>query len=56
MVAGNPARIIKYRFKEDEIKKMNKLKWWDWDVKEIANAVPLLQSNNINEFIKRYDR
>lgn len=56
VVAGNPARIIKYRFKEDEIKKMNKLKWWDWDVKEIANAVPLLQSNNINEFIKRYDR
>jgi acetyltransferase-like isoleucine patch superfamily enzyme len=30
VVAGNPARLIRYRFKEETIKKLLKLKWWDW--------------------------
>lgn len=33
MVAGIPARIIKYRFLEYEITKLLKIKWWNWDIK-----------------------
>ena len=29
IVAGVPARIIKYRFSEDIIKKIENTKWWD---------------------------
>lgn len=29
IVAGVPARIIKYRFEEDDIKFLLKLRWWD---------------------------
>lgn len=29
--AGVPAKIIKYRFDKETIKKLNDLKWWDWD-------------------------
>lgn len=29
IVAGVPARIIKYRFTENEINKLEELKWWD---------------------------
>lgn len=56
IVAGNPARIIKYRFKEETIKKLLKIKWWDFDEKEIINIIPLLQSENIKELIKRYGK
>ena len=30
VVAGAPARIIRYRFSDEEIEKLLKIKWWDW--------------------------
>ncbi len=48
IVAGNPAKIIRYRFDEDIILKLNKIKWWDWDEKEIINNISKLQDNPTN--------
>ena len=31
IVGGNPARIIKYRFNEEIIKKLLAIQWWYWD-------------------------
>ena len=31
IVAGVPAKIIKYRFDEETIQKLLKIKWWDFD-------------------------
>jgi acetyltransferase-like isoleucine patch superfamily enzyme len=52
VVGGNPARIIKYRFTEEQIKDLLEIKWWDWEDEEIRKVVPLLTSKNIDEFIK----
>ena len=30
IVGGNPARIIKYRFSEDIITKLEYIRWWEW--------------------------
>ena len=35
IVAGNPAKHIKYRFSEEIIKKLLEIKWWDWDEEKI---------------------
>lgn len=35
VVAGNPARIIKYRFSEEQIKALLEIRWWDWSDDEI---------------------
>lgn len=35
IVAGNPARIIKYRFCEKQIKALLRIRWWDWTIEEI---------------------
>ena len=35
IVAGNPARIIKYRFVDEIIEELLKLSWWDWDMERI---------------------
>jgi acetyltransferase-like isoleucine patch superfamily enzyme len=32
IVAGIPARVIKYRFEQDEIAKLLDMKWWDMDL------------------------
>jgi virginiamycin A acetyltransferase len=53
VVGGNPARIIKYRFTEEQIKNLLEIKWWDWEDSKIKEIVPLLVSNNVDEFIKK---
>lgn len=35
IVAGSPAKFIKYRFNEDIIESLLALKWWDWPVEKI---------------------
>ena len=52
LVGGNPAKLIKYRFTQNQIEKLLEIKWWYWDDKKINNFAPLLCNNNIDEFIK----
>jgi virginiamycin A acetyltransferase len=42
VVAGNPARIVRRRFTEEEAARLVALAWWDWPVERIARAVPAL--------------
>ena len=37
VVAGIPARIIKYRFDEDLISKLNLLNWWDYSLEDLTD-------------------
>ena len=30
IVAGVPARILRFRYEPDQIEALNKIKWWDW--------------------------
>ncbi len=52
IVGGNPAKVIKYRFTESQIEDLLKIKWWDWEDSDIKEIVPVLLSNNIDEFIR----
>lgn len=54
IVAGNPSRIIKYRFDENTIEKLQKIKWWNFKEEELIKVIPLLQSKNIQDFINKY--
>lgn len=54
IVAGNPARHLKYRFSKDEIQKLLELRWFDWKESDIDNAKDLLMSSNIDELYKYY--
>ena len=53
-VAGNPTKIIKNRFSALEVEKLLEIKWWTWDIDEIKKVAPLLLSEDISKFIKRY--
>lgn len=35
IVAGNPARIIKYRFSQEVIDELERLKWWDLSITKL---------------------
>jgi len=51
IVAGNPARIVKYRFNERQIDKLLEICWWDFPIEEIRALYPQLLSNSIDDFI-----
>lgn len=55
IVGGNPARIIRYRFDEEAIKKLLAIAWWNWPDEKIAAAMDLLLSGDIKEFISHYE-
>lgn len=41
-VVGGVDRIIKYRFSQDIIEKLLKIKWWDWSDEKIKENINLL--------------
>ncbi|QNK60477.1 CatB-related O-acetyltransferase [Paenibacillus sp. PAMC21692] len=53
IVAGVPAKVIKYRFSPEEIKMLQEIKWWDWPIEEIKANAPLFM-NNVKFFQKFY--
>jgi acetyltransferase-like isoleucine patch superfamily enzyme len=55
IVGGNPAKIIKYRFDDEIISSLLKLKWWDMDEQIINEISPLLCSSNFDDLFNRFD-
>ncbi len=47
VVGGNPARVIKKRFSQEEITILQKVAWWDWEEEIIEDAMDLLQSRDL---------
>jgi virginiamycin A acetyltransferase len=56
IVAGNPAKIIRYRFSEEIIESLLEIAWWNWPFNKIMEAMPLLYSNEIEKFIDTYKK
>jgi acetyltransferase-like isoleucine patch superfamily enzyme len=49
IVAGNPAIIKKRRFSDEKVKKLLKIKWWDWPEEKVRQKMKILLSPNIDE-------
>lgn len=47
IVGGNPARPIRKRFPEETIALLQEMAWWDWPIKRIRDAMPLLCSGDV---------
>ena len=48
---GTPAKLIRYRFNKKIIDKIQKLSWWDWDLKKIKSNFKIFDVNikNLND-------
>ena len=44
---GNPSKFLKKRFNDEQISKLIKMQWWNWDISVIKNNVTTLCSNNL---------
>jgi virginiamycin A acetyltransferase len=54
IVAGSPVQIIKYRFDEETIAKLLKLKWWDFNIDELKDVER--HFFDYETFIKKFDK
>jgi len=55
IVAGNPAKIYRYRFEEEIIKKLLRIKWWDWSDDKIEENIKLL-AGNVERFLEKHSQ
>jgi acetyltransferase-like isoleucine patch superfamily enzyme len=55
IVAGNPARVIKRRFKKKYIKLLLTIQWWNWETSIIKDNVQTLCSGDFNA-LKNLDK
>jgi acetyltransferase-like isoleucine patch superfamily enzyme len=53
---GNPARIIRKRFDDENIEEIEKLKWWEWDIDKIKQNTPLICSQRLSELLEKFER
>lgn len=52
VVGGVPGKVLKYRFNNDQIFKLNKIQWWNWDIEQIKQRAKYFL--NIDEFIRLF--
>ena len=48
IVAGSPAKVIKYRFSENQIKSLLASEWWNWDDEKLKRNKLFLTNNDID--------
>jgi acetyltransferase-like isoleucine patch superfamily enzyme len=51
IVAGAPARVVKFRFPPDIVQRFLNVAWWEWDRETLAPLLPLLMSERVEEFL-----
>ena len=53
IVGGNPARVLKYRFSPEIIKRMKEIAWWNWSPEKIQGKASEFHSDEgIDGFIR----
>lgn len=48
IVGGNPAKVIKQRFKDPAIKQLLQIQWWNWTIDKITRNLALIMANDID--------
>ncbi|MBB4267012.1 CatB-related O-acetyltransferase [Roseospira visakhapatnamensis] len=47
VVAGNPARVVRQRFSDDEIARLRALAWWTWPPETLIRALPTVVRGDV---------
>lgn len=50
IVGGVPAKLIRYRFSEEIITELLKLRWWEWPEEKLRKAHPYIAQNDLHKF------
>jgi acetyltransferase-like isoleucine patch superfamily enzyme len=48
VVAGNPARHVRFRFGDEVIAQLLRIRWWDWPLDKIKTHIGVLNSTDVS--------
>jgi acetyltransferase-like isoleucine patch superfamily enzyme len=51
IAAGNPAKVLRYRFDPATIERLLRLRWWDWPDAKVSRYLSLIMSEDIARFL-----
>jgi acetyltransferase-like isoleucine patch superfamily enzyme len=54
IVAGNPARVLRYRFDGETIKKLLEIRWWNWPDEKVKENIHLICNDAVDAFIEKF--
>lgn len=49
IVTGNPARVVRMRYSDEDISDLNALEWWNWPLERIALAQAALETGSVTD-------
>ncbi len=52
IVGGVPAKVLKYRYSQEQIEMLNKIKWWEWPDEKVAENFD--DFANIERFLEKH--
>ncbi|MCA1366294.1 chloramphenicol acetyltransferase [Bradyrhizobium sp. BRP14] len=48
IVAGNPARVVKFRFSPATIERLQAIAWWDWPVDKVTRNIAAITGADLD--------
>lgn len=48
VVIGNPGRVVRMRFPEEDVARLLELAWWNWPVERIEQALPSIAQGDVD--------
>jgi virginiamycin A acetyltransferase len=49
IAGGNPARVIRHRYPEDDIARLTRIAWWDWPLDHVTRHVRTIMSGTVDD-------
>jgi virginiamycin A acetyltransferase len=49
VVAGNPARLVRTRYSEADVRRLLRIAWWDWPVDQVTQHLRLVMGEDIDQ-------
>ncbi len=54
IAVGNPAKVIRKRFNDELIEKLERLAWWDWPAETLAERLVDFRALSTEQFVNKY--
>lgn len=51
IAVGSPAKVIKQRYSDEDQVTLLELRWWDWSIDKIEQAIPLLVKGQVPDLV-----
>ena len=49
IVAGNPARVVRSRFSEEDVERLLRAAWWDWPIELVTEHARSIMTGGAEE-------